>query len=208
MKPAALDALKAGADAIIGRPLSTAEIDLFGKYLDMLIKWNRSQRLVGSADPGWIVQHLFLDSLLFLRILPPEARRILDLGSGAGLPGIPLKIVRNDADLTLLESRRKRASFLSTVVRELKLRDIRVMNARLEDVATELAGQFDAVVMRCTGKFGDLAAPAAQLLGPSGLIVASGPPGESTLPLGEWINVRIDRASPPRRFAVYRKPGS
>ena len=206
MKPPALDVLTSGADVILGRPLSEAETDKFAKYLNLLSKWNRSQRLVGSADPQWIIKRLFLDSLLFLRVLPPEARQVLDLGSGAGLPGIPLKIVRDDACVTLLEARRKRASFLSTVVRELGLRDIRVVNARLDEVAEDLAGQFDAVVMRCAGKFGDLAAPAAKLLGPGGLIVASGPPSTGPLALGEWVNVRIDEYGAPRRFAVYRLP--
>lgn len=204
----ALDALRAGGRRILGRPLTDAEADAFAKYLNLLIKWNKSQRLIGSSDPRWIVHDLFLDSLLFLKVLPAAARKILDLGSGAGLPGIPIKITRSDVELTLLESRRKRASFLSTVVRELALRDVRVVNARLEDVTTDLAGQFDAVVMRCAGKFEDLAAPATRLLVRGGQIVASGPPTEEALTLGEWTSVSIDESSPPRRFAVYQGPRS
>lgn len=206
MKSALLDALKSGAGAILGRALTDTEIAKFSKYLDLLIKWNKSQRLVGSAEPGWIVRSLFLDSLLFLRVLPDSAHKILDLGSGAGLPGIPIKIVKNDADLTLLESRRKRASFLSTVVRELSLQGVRVMNERLKDVAEALTGQFDAVVMRCAGKPGELAAPSRRLLAPGGLIVASGPPDKSDLEIGEWVSVRVDKTGPYRRFIVVRLP--
>lgn len=206
MKSAALDALRSEADAILGRPLTAAEADNFTKYLNLLIKWNRSQRLVGSAEPEWIVRSLFLDSLLFVRVLPAPARKILDLGSGSGVPGIPIKIVRNDADLTLLESRRKRASFLSTVVRDLSLQGIRIMNSRLEDVAEALAGRFDAVVMRCAGRLDALAEPAVRLLGPGGVAIASGPPEESDLKIGEWVSVRLDLAGPPRLFAVFRSP--
>ena len=208
MTLAALEILKHGAGEILGRPLTDAEAAMFYKYLNLLIKWSRSQRLVGSAEPGWIVRSLFLDSLLFLRVLPAAAHKILDLGSGAGLPGIPIKIVKNDANLTLLESRRKRASFLSTVVRELSLQGVRVMNARLEDVAEALAGQFDAVVMRCAGGFDELAGPARRLLTPGGVIIASGPPEESDLEIGEWVGVRLDEAGLHRRFVVYRSPSA
>ncbi|MBI2014675.1 MAG: class I SAM-dependent methyltransferase, partial [Candidatus Rokubacteria bacterium] len=69
-----------------------------------MIKWQKTQRLIGSDDPAWIVENLFLDSLLFLRFLPTPVRSLLDLGSGAGLPGIPLKIVRGNLDLVLVES--------------------------------------------------------------------------------------------------------
>ena len=208
MTPAALEILTNGAGAILDRPLTGAETEMFSIYLNLLIKWNRSQRLIGSAEPGWIVRRLFLDSLLFLKVLPAAAHRILDLGSGAGLPGIPIKIVKNDAELTLLEARRKRASFLSTVVRELSLQGARVMNARLEDVVEALAGQFDAVVMRCAGRLDELASSAMRLLTPGGVIIASGPPEESDLETGEWVSVRLDAAGPPRRFVVYRNPSA
>src|SRR4030095_4695568 len=67
----------------------------------------------------WIVEHLFLDSLLFLRLVPSTARSLADIGSGAGMPGVPIRIVRSDAEVTLVESRRRRASFFSALVREL-----------------------------------------------------------------------------------------
>src|SRR5207244_13588960 len=89
------------------------------KYLDLLLKWQKSQRLVGSTEPGWIVENLLLDSLLFLPVLPFPLRTLLDLGSGAGLPGIPLKIVLNEVHLVLVAARRQCVSFVASVIREL-----------------------------------------------------------------------------------------
>src|SRR5207249_905098 len=86
-----------------------------------------------------------------VRLLPPGARRILDVGSGAGVPGVPLKIVLADAALTLLEARAKRVSFLAAVVRELGLLQCEVLNARLDAIRGDRAGHYDAVVMRCAG---------------------------------------------------------
>src|SRR5918992_1358518 len=114
-------ALAGGAREILGRPLSQSEAALFYKYMTLLIKWSSTHRMIGWAEPLWIVENLFLDSLLFLRILPPDIRSVMDLGAGAGIPGIPLKIVCSELHVTLLEARRRRAFFLSTVVRELGL---------------------------------------------------------------------------------------
>jgi 16S rRNA (guanine527-N7)-methyltransferase len=190
---------------VLDRPLAERERDLFCKYLRLLLKWRRSQRLVGSADPAWIVEHLFLDSLLFLRVLPADARALLDLGAGAGLPGVPLSIVRPEIEMRLLEARRRRASFLSTVVRELGLTGARVVNARAEEVLEELAERFDAVVMRCAGDPADVLPLAARMARPGGMVVAAGPPAPYPLPIGEWVTVPGLRAGETRRFAVYRK---
>jgi len=105
-----------------------------------LLEWQRTHRLVGSSEPRWIVENLFLDSLLFLRVLPPGITTLLDLGSGAGIPGIPIKLVRPAIQLVLVESRRRRASFLSTAVRDLGLSGTRVVGGRAEDHLAELAG--------------------------------------------------------------------
>jgi len=155
-----------------------------------LIKWQRSQRLIGSADPDWIIDHILLDSLLFTRLLPSSAKRIIDIGSGAGVPGIPLKIVLEPRSFTLLEARAKRVSFLSAVVRELELRNCEVKTGRLERMAAERGTAFDAAVLRCTGNPAELQAAAFQVLQPGGFMVAAGPPGRRAVATGEWIEVR------------------
>ena len=201
-----LDALASGGARILGRPLSTGELKSFDKYLKLLQKWQRTQRLVGSADAGWIVEHLFLDSLLFLRVLPRDVASIADVGSGAGLPGIPLKILRPGLRLTLIESRAKRTSFLSAAVRELDLSGAEVVTARAEEYARDRGQAFDAVVMRCAGDFGALARAAQSLVAPGGVIVATGPPSPRSLDLGEWVEVPGVKPGSTRRFAVHR-PG-
>jgi 16S rRNA (guanine527-N7)-methyltransferase len=197
------EALADGARGILGRSLTVAETTRFEKYIQLLVKWQRVQRLVGSTDPMWIVEHLILDSLLFLRLLPPGAKSILDLGSGAGLPGLPIKIVWCDVDMTLIESRRRRASFLTAVVRELRLEGVHVAADRVEDREGELAGRFDAVVMRCAGDVDELIPLASGLVVPRGLVIASGPPRPKPLAMGEWVTVPGARPGSTRRSAVH-----
>ena len=156
----------------------------------------------------WIVEHLFLDSLLFLRLLPSTTRTLIDIGSGAGMPGVPIKIVWSDVQVALVESRRRRASFLSAVVRELTLNQVQVVADRIESRLPDMEGRFDAVVMRCAGDVGELMPVAARLLTPQGLVIASGPPEPRPLRQGEWVVVPGLRPSSIRRFAVYRATGT
>jgi 16S rRNA (guanine527-N7)-methyltransferase len=193
--------LGARAAAALGRPLTATAVAVLYKYLNLLIKWNRTQRLIGSSDPAWIVDNVIADSLLFCRALPPTVLTLCDVGSGAGIPGVPLKIVLPLVDVVLLEARQRRASFLSTCVRELGLTRCRVINGRLADVRAQLAHQFDAVVMRCAGDPVTLLSDAKHLLAPGGLIVASGPPTPRPVQIGEWIEVVGDLG--PRRFWRY-----
>jgi 16S rRNA (guanine527-N7)-methyltransferase len=197
--------LAKGARTILSRPLAENEREYLCKYLKLLTKWNNVHRLVGSTDPTWMVDHLLLDSLLFLRILPARVNSLLDFGAGAGLPGIPLKIVRDEMHLTLLESRGRRVSFLSAAIRDLGLGNARVLNARAESVVEELAGSFDAVVMRCAGNPDELLPLASRFVSPGGLVVVSGPPRPRPLPLGDWETVPGLRPGETRWFAVYRR---
>jgi 16S rRNA (guanine527-N7)-methyltransferase len=200
-----LEALANGAAAILGRSLTAEERDHFSTYLGLLVKWQRAHRLVGSADPMWIVEHLFLDSLLFLKVLPSSVRALADLGSGAGLPGLPIKIVRQDIEVVLIESRRRRAMFLASALRELKITGARVLEGRAEDLANELEERFDAVVMRCAGDVEVMIPAAAALLSPRrGVVVASGPPKPRPICVGEWVTVSGIKRGTTRRFAVYR----
>jgi 16S rRNA (guanine527-N7)-methyltransferase len=200
-----LEKLARGARDILHRPLTGVELEALSKYLNLLIKWQKTQRLVGSAEPRWIVENLLLDSLLFLRVLPASLRTLLDLGSGAGLPGIPLKIVLGEVELVLVESRRKRVSFLASVIRELGLEHAHVVGRRVTDAIDELQGRFDAVVMRCAGDPTELISVASRLVvRPGGVVVASGPPKPRPLPLGDWVTVDAGKGRPLRRFAVFR----
>ena len=202
----ALERLADGACTILGRRLSGLESSRFRKYIQLLVKWQRTQRLIGSTDPGWIVDNLLLDSLLFLRVLPGRALAVADVGSGAGVPGVPLSIVRTDLRLALIESRERRVSFLAAVVRELPLDNARVVSGRVEDVARQMERQFDAVVMRCAGNFSELAVASGPLVVLGGVVIASGPPagGRGRLAVGDWVDVPGLNAGSQRGFAVYR----
>ncbi|HXH81803.1 MAG TPA: 16S rRNA (guanine(527)-N(7))-methyltransferase RsmG [Candidatus Tectomicrobia bacterium] len=179
MTPAALDLLSTGAAHILGRPLAGGEVGPFTKYLELLLKWQRTQRLVGRSDPRWIVENLFLDSLLFLTVLPASAASAADVGSGAGIPGVPIAIVRPDLRVVLIESRQRRVSFLRTVVRELGLRSVQVSPVRAGDDPAHVAA-FDAVVMRCAGSPAEVVPVALKLVAPGGVAILAGPPGRPT----------------------------
>lgn len=186
--------LATGARRILGRDLSPAELAAFDLYLGLLAAWQRVYRLVGSADPIWVVDELILDSLLFAPLLPPTATRVLDLGSGAGIPGIPLKIVSPSLEFTLLDARRRRASFLATAVRELGLANSEVLALRAEEAPTQrpaLRAGFDVVVARCAGRLANVARSAGLFLAPGGRLIASGPPEPGLIQgPGQWVSVR------------------
>jgi 16S rRNA (guanine527-N7)-methyltransferase len=202
-----IDELASGAESILRRRPSDEQLDSFRKYLEILQKWQKVHRLVGSGEPSWIVRHLFLDSLLFLRLLPGKPGSVADLGSGAGVPGIPIKIVRPEIDITLIESRERRVSFLSAVVRELRLEGASVVRARAEEMTSEQGVPFDVVLMRCAGDPGELMPIAARLAVPGGMVIASGPPTKRPIEHGKWVEVPGVGGSGTRRFAVLRVPG-
>jgi 16S rRNA (guanine527-N7)-methyltransferase len=197
----ALELLHERAVAVLGRSLGPDESRAFGKYLELLLKWQRIHRLVGSSSPEWIVKYLFLDSLLFLKVLPRDVESVVDIGSGAGFPGIPIKIVRPALDVGLVESRERRGSFLSTVIRECGLHRISVFVGRAEAVPRSMLGAFEAAVARCAGDAARIRPIASRLVKSGGLIILSGPPSGRG---GDWVEVEGARAGSVRRFSVER----
>jgi 16S rRNA (guanine527-N7)-methyltransferase len=193
--------LQGRAHGALGRALTVSETDRLTKYMNLLTKWQKSQRLIGSSEPRWIVDNVIVDSLLFTRAIPTGISTLCDVGSGAGIPGIPLSVVMPDVDVTLIEARQKRGSFLAAAIRELALRNCRLLNQRLEDLPQELTGRFDAVVMRCAGSPTSLIAELVSVLAPGGVVVASGPPKREQEPFGNWLE--IEGPNGVRRFWVY-----
>lgn len=178
--------LSGGFLEILHRPPTPLELEGFSRYLGLLLQWNRAHRLTGYKHPAEIAEKLFLDSLLFLRWLPPGRPRVLDLGAGAGIPGLPLKIVEPAIRLTLLEARRRRVSFLSAVVRDLGLEGVSILAGRAESLIVsnpELRGSFDAVVTRAVGPPGSILLVVLAFLRLGGRFIASGPPAGKPLPL-------------------------
>lgn len=204
MAPRDLEALEAGARAILGRPLDNSELTLFRKYLSLLRKWQRVQRLVGSSDPAWVIDNLFLDSLLFLRVMPSEVSTVADLGSGAGFPGIPIKIVKPEVNLTLIESRQRRASFLATVVRELALSRTYLIASRAESMGHPWHGAFEVVLARCAGNTARILPIASRLARADGCVIFADSPGRRQGERCERVEVAGVRSGTTRAFAIFR----
>jgi 16S rRNA (guanine527-N7)-methyltransferase len=126
--------LRKGLEAL-GLTPSDEQVAAFMAHLALLQKWNRVHNLTALAkDRDIIVKH-FLDSCLYLPHVPPEARSLADVGSGAGFPGIPVKLFRPELAVWLIEPSSKRAAFLRQAVRTLGLRGVQVLQGRLEDVS-------------------------------------------------------------------------
>ncbi len=111
-------------------------------YLDLLARWNRTYNLTAVRDPAEMVSRHLLDSLAVLPFV--RGTTLADLGSGAGLPGIPLAIAQPDLRVTLVESNGKKARFLRESVRSLPLANVRVEQSRVQDTT----GKFDTVTAR------------------------------------------------------------
>lgn len=176
--------------AVLGRAATPAERAAFGRYADLLLVWNRAQHLTALRTRAEIGRGLFLDSLLFGAILPRGPVRVLDIGAGAGIPGVPLRIVNSRLSLTLIESRRKPVSFLHALVRDLAMPDISVHHGRAEDIVLELpelAGVFDVVLMRAVGRSPKVMDMAMVYLKPGGRLISSGPPVGTSMPTISWF---------------------
>jgi len=182
--------------------VEAAQID---KYLNILTKWHKKHRLVGSVEPAWLIENVILDSLCFLAPLPSGVNSIADVGSGAGVPGIPLAIVRPDLTMSLIEARQRRASFLSTVVRELGLGSVDVVCGRVEGLGQSYEHRFDAAVMRCAAEVGAILGSAFRLVRPGGAVVLSSNPKAPVPPGGEVLLVRTGSGTS-RTFIRFAAP--
>ena len=194
-RQSALDHLAHTARVLSGRPIGAKARDQFSQYLDLLLLWNRAQSLTGFESPPEIVRGLFEDSLLFLPLLPDRPLRVVDIGAGAGIPGMPLRIIDEGIGVTLIESKRKRVSFLKTVRRELGLeKSVVIEEGRAEVLVSELVrrdGAFDVAVARAVGNLKQVLPTALQYLKPGGVFIISAPPPARLASLGaeshgEW----------------------
>jgi len=129
--------------------LSANQVSLFGRFLEELCSWNRRMNLTGISETRAMIIRLLLEPLVALPYLPPSGT-LLDVGSGAGIPGIPLKIARHGLEIHLLESRAKKVSFLKHVIRELALTGITASHGRAEERPPRpgLLSHYDVVTAR------------------------------------------------------------
>ncbi len=157
-----------------GLELDTCHTDLFGAHAEELVHWTRTTNLTTITDPFEIAVKHFVDSLAAAAFVPPDTTCLLDIGSGGGFPGIPLKIVRPTLSVTLIDASRKKVSFLKHVIRTLNLQGIEALHVRAEDLADDPVNHrhFDVIVSRALGDLQSFVQQALPLLTKDGLILA------------------------------------
>ncbi|MES0278801.1 MAG: 16S rRNA (guanine(527)-N(7))-methyltransferase RsmG [Dehalococcoidales bacterium] len=171
---ATMQLLVSGA-AEMGLILDQVQLDLFQTYYEELVDWNRRLNLTSITGFDDVQLKHFLDSLtVTLAGQPLEDARVIDIGAGAGFPGLPLKIVFPDMKLVLLESRGKKATFLEHIVKKLGYADIEVIARRAEEVArlTNYRESFDIVLARAVAPLPELAELALPFAGTGSVFIA------------------------------------
>lgn len=156
----------------IGLTIEDAQVEQFLRYLAQLLEWNKTINLTAIVEPSEIIIKHFIDSLAALIATNfPEQALVLDVGSGGGFPGIPLKIMRPDLRLVLIEPVQKKCSFLNSVIGLLKLRGISTFDGTIEQYAKKpLHPTVDMIVLRAL-KFEDIKKHLPTLLAPKGKVV-------------------------------------
>jgi len=122
----------------------------FLRYRQELLDWNTRFNLTAISDPGEVLSKHFLDSLSLLLVYDKPQTRLLDIGAGAGFPGLPLKIIRPDWHVTLMEATGKKVTFLQHIIEVLQLEGVEALHGRAEELGhkTEYRGAFDVVTAR------------------------------------------------------------
>src|SRR5882762_5977989 len=122
------------------------------KYTNILLAWNEKINLTAIRDPLEVLSRHFCECMYAATVVPLKEGRLADVGSGGGFPGLPLKIIRPDLQVLLIESNVKKATFLAEVIRDLGLADARVLVSRYEELGEEVA-PLDFVCSRALGDF-------------------------------------------------------
>lgn len=192
-------------EPFLGPPLPQQALEDISMYIDVLQRWNARINLTAIRDPEEIVTRHFGESLFLARHLFPADRgsspaahrprpTVLDIGSGAGFPGLPLKIWAPEISLALVESSHKKAAFLREVSRKLTFTDINVITARAETVTIPA----EVITLRAVERFDSILPTAVKLLAPGGrlalLIGASQVPLLTTQPLNWHAPLPIPRS--------------
>lgn len=137
--------------------LNEKQINQFYRYMELLLEWNEKINLTAITDPHEIILKHFIDSLTISKYIE-KYKKIIDVGTGAGFPGIPIKILRDDIKVTLLDSLNKRINFLNNVIQEIKLNNINTIHSRVEEFGRnkKYRESFDVVTSRAVANLSTL----------------------------------------------------
>ena len=209
MDAAQLRKIEEGAEQM-GIRLDPEQLKQLGRHVDLMLKWNKSINLTAITDPDEVAEKHVLDSLAVVPVLPSGS--LLDAGTGAGFPGIPVAIARPDLEVVLVDSVQKKVAFLKSAIAELRLSGVRASPVRLQgDPGAEHLPRVRAAVARA------LAEPAAWLelaepyvlpgglvfcmLGPSDPL----PRGSGDLVLQKELAYRLPFSGAERRLGIFRR---
>lgn len=187
-------------------PLTDVQAERFSTYAALLQRWNAHLNLTALRSPQQILERHFIECIYCAQHLINDPSTLLDFGSGAGFPGIPIAICHPEIDVTLSESTAKKASFLSEAVRRLGL-SATIFSGRVEAMPPQAT--FDAVTLRAVDKM-ELALPTApKRLNPGGVLVLMTTIGAKSIhPLDDLVQINSQPLphSSGRILAQYRKP--
>lgn len=133
------------------------QIMQFYQYMNLLMEWNDKINLTSIIEPKEIIEKHFIDSLTVIKQIEKHAK-IIDIGTGAGFPGIPIKIIYPEAKIILVDSLRKRINFLNTVINEIALKDVKTIHSRAEDLGKDIEyrEKFDISIARAVSPLNTL----------------------------------------------------
>jgi 16S rRNA (guanine527-N7)-methyltransferase len=190
---AALSAVLGEGIAAMGLDVSPAQQDKLMNYLALMFKWNAVYNLTSLRDPMQMVTHHLLDSLAAVPAFA-AARNVLDVGSGGGLPGIVLAIVRTDMKVSMIDTVHKKTAFLTQVKAELGLANVTVYTARVEQL--QVSDKFDVITSRAFADLSDFVNWSSHLLADGGRYIALkgvAPKDEQERLPAEW---KVDKVEP------------
>lgn len=173
----------------MGLRLRPADVSAFQTYREAILRWSERMNLTALTTPAQVVQQGFLDSLVCGSLFPSDTRCVLDVGSGAGFPAVPIALTRPDVQFTLVEPIRKKVTFLRHVVRQLRLTHVHIRPGRLEEFLGDrtMREAFDVALARAVAPLPESGRKVRPFLRPLGIFLAQVGSEAATDASASWL---------------------